>query len=286
MHIDAHCHFWDPSRGDYSWLMDGPASLDPLRRVFGPGDMAALTSGARVVAVQAAETVAETEYLLGLAAQHPQIAGVVGWVDLSRDDAVQVIGRLAKNPILKGLRPMLQDIKDSDWILHAPRDAAIAEMIALGLRFDALVQTRHLPHLAEFAARWPDLPMVIDHCAKPAMAQVLAPEWQAGEWQAGMAALAAQPQVMCKLSGLLTELPKGHTNPTAALREVVDRVLCLFGPDRVMWGSDWPVLTLVASYANWQELTYQLLAGQSDRARAAIMGQTAARFYGLGREDG
>lgn len=278
--IDAHCHFWNPARGDYGWLMAGPASLDPLRRVFAPADLAALNAGARVVAVQAADSVAETEYLLELAAQNPQIAGVVGWVDLANASAAQDISRLAQNSLLRGLRPMLQDIVDSRWILTAPKDEAISAMISHGLCFDALVQTRHLEPLAEFAAHSPDLPMVIDHCAKPVMGGDLAKKWRDG-----MASLAAQPHVMCKLSGLLTELPAGHADAISALRPVVDLVLNLFGPDRVMWGSDWPVLTLAASYEAWAKMTDTLLTGLSSRDRAAIMGQTATKFYGLGRAD-
>jgi L-fuconolactonase len=278
--IDAHCHFWNPARGDYGWLMAGPASLDPLRRVFAPADLAALNGGARVVAVQAADSVAETEYLLGLAAQNTQIAGVVGWADLASANAAQDISRLAQNPLLRGLRPMLQGISDSRWILTAPKDEAINAMISHGLCFDALVQTRHLEPLAEFAARWPDLPMVIDHCAKPVMGVDLAKEWLDG-----MAALAAQPHVMCKLSGLLTELPADHSDAISALRPVVDLVLNLFGPARVMWGSDWPVLTLAASYGDWADMTKQLLAGLSAADRTQVMGQTAAAFYRLGGQD-
>ncbi len=277
MQIDAHCHFWNPARGDYGWLQDGPASLDPLRRVFAPADLAALNGGLPVVAVQAADSLAETIYLLDLAARSPQIKAVVGWVDLSHARAASQISTLAPNPKLKGLRPMLQDIAASDWISTDARPDAIAEMVVHGLRFDALVQTRHLAPLTQFAARWPDLPIVIDHCAKPAMGGDLA-----DDWRAGMTALAAQPHVMCKLSGLLTELPAGHPNPLDALRPVVDFVLNAFGPDRVMWGSDWPVLTLAASYDAWASVTDTLLAGLSIDARAAIMGQTAARFYGLG----
>ncbi len=278
--IDAHCHFWNPTRGDYGWLMAGPASLDPLRQVFAPADLAALNAGARVVAVQAADSVAETEYLLELAAQNPQIAGVVGWVDLANASAAQDISRLVQNPLLRGLRPMLQDIANSRWILTAPKDEAISAMISHGLCFDALVQTRHLVPLAEFAAHSPDLRMVIDHCAKPVMGGDLAKEWRDG-----MASLAAQPNVMCKLSGLLTELPAGHADAISALRPVVDLVLNLFGPDRVMWGSDWPVLTLAASYEAWAKMTDALLTGLSSRDRAAIMGQTATKFYGLARAD-
>jgi L-fuconolactonase len=284
--IDAHCHFWNPARGDYGWLMDGPDTLEPLRRVFGPNDLAALNGAGQVVAVQAADSLGETQYLLGLAAQHHQIAGVVGWVDLTAARAADDIAALAQNPAFKGVRPMLQDIADSGWINTAPRADAIAALLQHGLRFDALVQTRHLRALATFAARWPNLPLVIDHCAKPVMGKSAMGGPLDADWCDGMAALAAQPQVMCKLSGLLTELPAQHPNPAAALRPVVDFVLRAFGPDRVMWGSDWPVLTLAASHRAWAEMTDDLLAGLPAPARAAIMGQTAARFYGIGHGAG
>ena len=280
--IDAHCHFWNPARGDYGWLANGPDSLAPLRRVFAPDDLAQLNGAAKVVAVQAADTLAETQYLLDLAAQHSQIAGVVGWVDLTADHAAADIAALAQNPAFKGIRPMLQDIADTDWIMTAPRSDAIAAVQQYGLRFDALVQTRHLFVMDAFAARWPNLPIVIDHCAKPVMRAGAAPE---GEWRAGMAALAAHPQVMCKLSGLLTELSPMPENAAQVLRPVVDYVIDLFGPNRVMWGSDWPVLTLAAPYQGWADMTQELLAHLDDAARRAIMGQNAARFYAIGGMD-
>ena len=159
--IDAHCHFWDPARGDYGWLDSGPPALDPLRRVFTPADLAQLNRSRRVVAVQAADSVAETRYLLDLASCHPQIAGVVGWVNLTRPDSADTLAELARDPRLKGIRPMLQDLAEDDWILTRPDPAVLRTVQTLGLRFDALVLTRHLPHLTRFTAAWPDLPMII-----------------------------------------------------------------------------------------------------------------------------
>lgn len=279
MRIDAHCHFWDPARGDYGWLDNGPPALDPLRRVFTPADLAALNGARRVVAVQAAESVAETRYLLDLASRFPQIAGVVGWVDLTRPDSIETLADLARNPRLKGIRPMLQDLAEDDWILTRPDPAILRAVQDLGLCFDALVFARHLTHLTRFTAAWPDLPMIVDHCAKPVMGGPLEPAWLDG-----MAAMAAFPHVHCKISGLMTELPDALRQPEAALaamRPVVDEVLRLFGPDRLLWGSDWPVLTLAASHQVWEQLTDRLLERLTPTERQAILGGNAAKFYGL-----
>lgn len=282
MRIDAHCHFWDPDRGDYGWLDAGPPSLDPLRRRFTPSDLAQLNGARRVVAVQAAETVDETRYLLNLAARFPQIAGVVGWIDLTRPDSVDTLAELARDPALKGVRPMLQDLAEDDWIVTRPDQTVLRAILDLGLRFDALVFARHLPHLHRFTATWPDLPMIIDHCAKPQMGGPLE-----DAWRNGMAAMAAFPHVRCKISGLLTELPDPLRQPEAALealRPVIDEVLMLFGPDRLLWGSDWPVLTLAASHDVWQQLTDRLLEGLTDTERKAILGGNAITFYGLEKD--
>lgn len=281
MRIDAHCHFWDPARGDYGWLHSGPPALDPLRRIFTPDDLAPLNHNRPVVAVQAADSVAETRYLLDLAARHPRIAGVVGWVDLTRSETIEILADLARNPRFKGIRPMLQDLAEDDWITTRPDATVLRTVQDRGLRFDALVLTRHLPHLARFTAAWPDLPMVIDHCAKPRMDQLDT------AWRNGMAAMAAFPHVHCKISGLMTELPDALRQPEAALtamRPVVDEVLRLFGPDRLLWGSDWPVLTLAASHQVWEQLTDRLLEGLTPGERQAILGGNAAKFYGLEEE--
>lgn len=282
MRIDSHCHFWDPARGDYHWLDNGPAKLDPLRRVFTPDDLAPLNGTRPVVLVQAADSVAESRYMLSLTEAHPQILGVVGWVDVSDPASIDDLKDLARNPRFKGIRPMLQDLADDDWILTRTRPQVIQAVQDLGLRFDGLVLTRHLHHFLPFVHAWPDLPMIIDHCAKPQMHQGLDPAWVQG-----MTALAAIPHVHCKLSGLLTELPASHLAPETAfatIRPAFDTVLRLFGPDRLVWGSDWPVLTLAASYATWEQMTDRLLEGLTDSERAAILGGNAIRFYGLEKD--
>jgi len=285
--IDAHQHFWQLARGDYGWLRADDPGVAPLVRDFLPDALAPMlrTHGvARTVLVQAAESVAETEFMLGLAAANDFIGGVVGWVDLAHADAATTLARLAADERLKSVRPMLQDLPADDWILQAPRPEALRALQRLGLRFDALVRPRQLAALARFARARPELPIVIDHAAKPPLAAAWNDEAMAA-WRRDMAALAALPQVCCKVSGLLTELaPSDRASPTRAterLRPVVDALLAWFGPRRLMWGSDWPVLTLAASYADWVSVSDELLVPLSAGERAQVLHGSAQRFYGL-----
>ncbi len=291
--IDAHQHFWTIARGDYGWLT--PA-LAPLYRDIGPADLRPLLSRHAIdatVLVQAAPTDAETRYLLALADAHRFVRGVVGWCDLAAPDAVARIDALACHPALKGLRPMLHDLPQPDWVDAAPIGAALDAMAARGLVFDALVRPANLPALHARIARHPALAVVVDHGAKPAIATALARRGgpapsdptQAtpfAQWAAAMRALATLPNVCCKLSGLLTEAPPGAD--AATLGPYVDVLLEHFGPQRLIWGSDWPVLTLAASYDTWIEITESLLQGASEDDRAAIMGGNAARVYRLYEE--
>ncbi|WP_312530250.1 amidohydrolase family protein [Paracoccus sp. (in: a-proteobacteria)] len=271
--IDAHCHFWSLARGDYGWLEGEGGPLAPIRRDFSPDDM---PGTAPVIAVQAAPTTAETDFLLSL--NHPRLAGVVGWVDLSSDCVSGHIADRADNPRFRGIRPMLQDIPQTDWLLTAPRADALATLSRMNLTFDALVTPRHLDVLAQFAAANPDLAIVIDHAAKPRLALGQTDE----EWRAGMARLADDPRIHCKLSGLLTELsPQQLADPLAVLRPVVAQLLDWFGPSRLIWGSDWPVLNLASDYDHWRSLTQALLADLSQDERDDIMSGSAARFYGV-----
>ncbi|EAR52571.1 Amidohydrolase family superfamily protein [Oceanicola granulosus HTCC2516] len=261
------------SRGDYGWLDGEGGPLQPIRRDF---DLPDYPGEARLIAVQAAPSVAETEFLLSLAERAGSpIAGVVGWIDLAEDGAGETLRRLAANPAFKGVRPMLQDIAQTDWLLEEACPEALDTLQELGLRFDALVTERHLPMLEAFAAARPDLPLVVDHAAKPQ------PGARPG-WEEGMAALARLPHVRCKLSGLLTELSEAErADPLPALQAILERLLDWFGPERLMWGSDWPVLTLAASWQTWRELTDRLLAPLSERERRAILHDNAAGFYGV-----
>ena len=274
--IDAHQHFWSLSRGDYGWLTPEMAAI---HRDFGPGDLAPLLREAGItgsIAVQAAPTEAETRYLLGIAAAEPSVLGVVGWSDLEAPDAPASLRRLAADPLLVGLRPMLHDLPDDEWLLRPALLPAVEAMQALGLVFDALVKPRHLPHLLRFAEAHPGLPVVIDHLAKPAIAEGPGSRsWQA--WVEGMAALARLPHVHCKLSGLATEAAPGWT--AEDLHPYVAVALDHFGPDRMIWSSDWPVLRMAGTYPGWCAATASLLAPLPPEAQASILGGNAARIY-------
>lgn len=274
--IDAHQHFWTLGRGDYPWPNE---TVAPIFRDFSPDDLAPLLARAGVkqtVLVQATDTAAETEFLLDLAERHGFIAGVVGWVDLSATNAIAEIDRLRANPRLKGLRPMLQNIEDTDWLLHADVQPALAHMAETDLRFDALIQPRHLPVIAEIARRHPGLQIVIDHIAKPKMGDGRRPD---NDWTDGMRRLSDCPNLWCKLSGMITEI--GPEWQRADIAPFAATVLDAFGPERVMWGSDWPVVNLAGEYLRWLETAYALTADRSEAERAQIFGETATQFYGL-----
>lgn len=276
MIIDAHQHFWTLSRGDYPWP---DHSVAPIFRDFSPADLApllAITGVDRTVIVQATDTVAETRFILDIAAQTDWVAGVVGWVDLSAENAVSEIAHLAKNPVLKGLRPMLQNIADSNWILQECVAPPLALMEQNGLCFDALIQPRHLPVIREIALRYPGLKIVVDHIAKPAMGGGKAPE-QA--WLDGMSELAALHNVHCKLSGVVTEI--GPDWQLSDIAPFLDHVLTVFGPQKVMYGSDWPVVNLASDYETWRGVVDDALADLPPEQRRQIMGGNAARFYDL-----
>ena len=285
--IDAHQHFWRRSRGDYTWLNESGGALAPLQRDFMPEDLAPALEASginRTVLVQAADTVAETEFLLGLADRHAFIGGVVGWVDLSRSDAAHTLERLAADPWFKGVRPMLQDLPMADWISRAPHPDAVRALIRLGLRFDALVKAEHLPALLRFMQAWPELPVVVDHCAKPPIGRADAAERQ-DAWRRNMREIAALPQAHCKFSGLVTETPANLRSTGAAaigaLRPVWDEVLERFGPDRLMWGSDWPVVTLAFSHAQWLAVSESLVSELTPAEQASLWRGTAQKFYDI-----
>ncbi|HET7793540.1 MAG TPA: amidohydrolase family protein [Rhizobacter sp.] len=275
--IDAHQHFWRLADRAGQWP---PASLVEIHRDFGPADLQPFLERCHVsgtVLVQSLPSVADTEYLLQLAERHAFVRGVVGWVDLKAADAAAQIDRLAQHRQLKGLRPMLQDLDDERWIDDPALEPAVAAMRGHRLSFDALVLPRHLGALLAFARRNPALPIVIDHAAKPAI-----PRGQLQPWLGDLAALAALPQVHCKLSGLLTEAgPFPHAQ---RLQPWMEAVYQLFGPRRLIWGSDWPVLNLAGHYEGWLAMALrfcELQPGASDETLAAIFGGNARRFYRL-----
>jgi len=276
MIVDAHQHFWRLSRGDYAWLTP---DLDKLHRDFEPADLAPLLAQNGIVAsvlVQAAATEKETHFLLELAREHAFIKGVVGWADFEAPDIARRIAALVEVGAgkLKGLRPMIQDIADPDWVARAQLDAAFAAMIDHDLVFDALVRPEHFPALRTRLRRNPQLQVVIDHAGKPDIAHE---GYEA--WAPRIEALAAEPNVSCKLSGLLTEAKADAA--MGDLAPYAEQIFSCFGRGRVMWGSDWPVLNLASDYSTWLAMARRLVARYASGHESAVFGGTAARMYRL-----
>ncbi len=272
MRIDAHHHLWTLARGDYGWLT--PA-LAPIYRDFGLADLAPHLAAAGIegtILVQAAPTEAETLFLLDIAESSDVVRGVVGWTDFDAADAAARIDALAARSLLVGLRPMVQDIADDDWLLGPALAPLLTAMARNGLVFDALVLPRHLPRLLQIVGRHPDLAFVLDHCGKPRLAT-----GEIATWQRDIALLAQHPNIVCKVSGLVTEAAPDWK--IADLRQAVDHVVACFGPQRLLWGSDWPVVDLAGGYARWFAAAETLLADLSPPDKAAIFGGNAARIY-------
>jgi L-fuconolactonase len=277
MRIDAHQHFWNLADREGGW--PGP-DLPAIYRDFAPDDLKPWLDRCGVdgtVLVQSMPTVQDTRWLLALADRRAFVRGVVGWVDLLAADVGEQLAALARHAKFKGVRPMLQDLADAQWIANPELDPAGSALTSLGLCFDALVRPVHLPALHAFARRHPRLRIVIDHAAKPGIA-----ERAFQPWATDIAAIARLGHVHCKLSGLLTEA--GEQGSAEALAPYVDHLFACFGPDRLIWGSDWPVLELACDYRTWLDCALQLCerhAGPGAAAIDAIFGANAARFYGL-----
>lgn len=274
--IDAHQHFWQPLRGDHDWM---PEDDPVLSRQYAPADLAPVLAGLgieKTVLVQAAATVNETEYMLGLADASDMVAGVVGWIDFEDASDRATLERLARHPKFKGVRPMIQDIPDDDWMLRDDVQWAFGAVSELRLTFDALGFPRHLANFLTILTRYPDMRVVVDHCMKPQIRDHSEESFRF--WAEGMARIAGETGAFCKLSGLVTEAGEDWTLDD--LRPYAEHVLDVFGPERVMWGSDWPVCRLRAEYERWHETARDLTAALGEAAQARIFGGTAAAFYG------
>ncbi|MEU8989248.1 amidohydrolase family protein [Streptomyces sp. NPDC048558] len=274
--VDAHHHVWDLSVRDQDWIA-GP-ELRPLRRNFTVDDLASEARAAgvdRTVLVQTVTVAEETPEFLALAAQHELIAGVVGWTDLTRPDVAEELARLRELPggrYLKGIRHQVQGEPDPEWLLRADVRRGLAAVAEAGLVHDLVVLPHQLPACAKAAALLPELTFVLDHLGKPPIAS-----GAREPWTSDVRALAALPNTVCKLSGMVTEAdPVSWT--VDDLRPYADVVLEAFGPQRLMFGSDWPVCTLAAPYGQVLS-TAQELTGLDDRTH--IFETTAARVYDL-----
>ncbi len=279
MRIDAHQHLWQPLRGDYDWM---PMDNKVLNRAYGPSDLAPLLAAQGIdgtVLVQAAATLNETEYMLGLADATPFIKGVVGWVDFEDHSHLSHLKRLAQHPKFVGVRPMIQDIPDLDWMLRDDVQWAYRAIIDLDLTFDALGFPQHLPNFLRLMKRYPDMRTVYDHCMKPQIRNQRAGKDAFSGWADGMSKLAEETTGCCKFSGLVTEAGEGWT--IEDLRPVAEHVFYAFGSDRIMWGSDWPVCNLQADYQGWHKTVQDLTRDLSEAERTDIFGGTAAQFYRL-----
>ena len=256
--------------------MESSDDLAPLRRDYLPQHLAPLLASLaidRTVLVQAAPTIAETAFLLDIAGEHDLVAAVVGWVDFEDKSHIRHLERFRRHPKFVGVRPMIQDIPDVDWMLSATLDWAFEAIVALDLTFDALGFPLHMDNFCRLFNRHPAMRVVIDHGLKPAVQRPEARD----DWCRGIARLAEETSACCKLSGLVTEA--GPNWSIDQLRPYVDHLIACFGPDRLMWGSDWPVLELVSSYERWYVAARELVApaGAGDR----IFGGTAQAFYRL-----
>ncbi|MCV0428869.1 MAG: amidohydrolase family protein [Roseibium sp.] len=272
--IDAHQHFWALERGDYGWLTP---ELDVIYRDFLPRDLSPHLkqhSISGTVLVQAAPTLEETRFMLSLADENEIIKGVVGWVDFESPDAPNQIADLAAHPLLVGLRPMIQDIPDADWMLRNDLRPAYDALQSADLTFDALTLPHHLNNLQTLLDRYPGMRVVIDHGSKP-----LIRDGTIDDWAKSMTALARNTRANCKLSGLVTEAQDGWS--VEDLRPYVDLLLETFGPERLIWGSDWPVCLLASSYERWLEATEMLLSSLTPDERNAVLGENAIRTYKL-----
>lgn len=275
--VDAHHHFWRVSRGDYHWMQPGMG--EPLLCDYLPADLAPLLRKAgvdRTVVVQAAQTQAETEFLLDLAGQTDFVAGVVGWLDMEDERFEAKLDALLVHPKFVGLRPMLQDLDDDAYILRPRVLDSLRAIAERDLAFDFLTFPRHLSHVAAALMAVPGLRAVIDHISKPPIAS-----GAFDDWAHAIARVAEFGNVSCKLSGMITEADHACWKP-ADLQPYVEHVLDIFGPDRLLFGSDWPVCLLAGSYAEalnaLRTLLDPLLSGPQ---QAAIYGGNAIRFYGL-----
>jgi L-fuconolactonase len=276
--VDAHHHLWDLSVREQTWMV-GP-ELDPVRRNFSVDDLAAPASAAGVSATVVVQTVsvpAETPEFLEVAASNDLVAGVVGWVDLRAPDVAAALAALRERPDgvwLKGIRHQVHDEEDPRWLCRDDVRNGLAAVAGAGLVYDLLTKPPHLPAAVETVAALPELSFVVDHISKPVIGGDLEP------WATGLRELAGFSNVSCKLSGMVTEA--SWTDWTVEdLRPYVDVVLEAFGPDRVMFGSDWPVCLLAASYGQVVEAAEQLTAGLGDKERDAVFGDTARRVYHL-----
>ena len=278
--VDSHHHFWDLSKLDYPWMDDlgMPPGDSVLRQNRLPSDLKPLIDGVgveRTVIVQAHSSLEEARWLLQLAAENEFIAGVVAWVELTDPDIGATLDELQRDPYFKGVRHIWHDEPDDDWIMRPDVLRGLRELATRDVPYDLLPRPQHLRYIPRVLDAVPGLRTVVDHIAKP-----LVKEKIFEPWESDLRRVAEIPDVYCKLSGIVTEADHDNWRPED-LAPYVSRVVEMFGHDRLMWGSDWPVCTLAGSYEQVFRAAEHALGPMSDGARAAVFGGNAERFYRL-----
>lgn len=276
MRIDAHQHFWRIQRGDYGWITP---DLPQLYRDFLPDDLLPHLERHRIdqtILVQAAPTIAETEFLLKLSETTDMIGGVVGWIDVAAEDYREQYDKLKSHPKLVGLRVMIQDMPDERIVLEPHFIEAMSYFAEQDVPIDLLVLSAQLPTLIELLDKLPGLRGVIDHIAKPRIA-----EGAMEPWQSQMREIAKHPNIYCKLSGMITEADHDSWQPED-FTKYIQHIIEVFGTDRIMFGSDWPVCLLAGSYDDVFNVLAQALPDTLTEADIAkLYGLNAKRFYKL-----
>jgi L-fuconolactonase len=273
--IDAHHHLWRYTPEQYGWITD-PMRL--LRRDFMPQDLKPLLDRAGIagtVLVQARQTLEETDWMLQQADQVSSIRGVVGWAPIGAVEFPEILKSLQRNKKLKGLRHLIQDEPEDEFILDPAFNRGIRAIRDSGLVYDIMVRAHQLAPTLSFMDLHPDQPFVLDHCAKPVIRKD-----EREPWGRYMRELARRPNLVCKISGLATEADWQHWTP-AALEPYWQVVLEAFGPDRLLFATDWPVALLATSYQRWVDTVAEWTAPLSASERDAIWGGNAVRVYSL-----
>jgi L-fuconolactonase len=275
MIIDSHHHFWQYNPVEYDWIDD---SMKVIRTDFLPGKLAETIMEAGVdgvVSVQARQLVEETDWLLTMSHQNEFIKGVVGWLPLFRDDVEVLLEKYSGEKLLKGLRHVIQGEPDPEFILRSDYNRGISLLKKYALVYDILILERQLPNTIRFVDQHPDQPFVLDHIAKPRISRN-----EFSPWIENIRELAKRENVSCKISGMVTEANFQGWTPEQ-LHPYFDIILEAFGPDRLLFGSDWPVCLVATTYKEWMDLVLKTIASFSETEQADIMGKNAIRIYKL-----
>ena len=274
MYVDSHQHFWKLSRGDYSWMSN---EYTALFRDFSTDDLKPLINQkniSKTIIVQAADTVSESEFILDIASKTEFVTGVVGWVDFENKNVKNDIDKLSDNSYLKGFRPMIHDIEDINWMLKKELEDGLEYIKNKNLTFDALVRPQHLENLLIFAKKYHNLPIVIDHIAKPKII-----DGEIDKWKNDMKNLSELENVFCKYSGILTEVGDNYTKEQ--ITPYINFIFEIFDSKKIMWGSDWPVLTMAEKYKTWFDIAIEFVSSMTEDEKNNVFCNTATKFYSL-----